>query len=194
LFDRGCEYAGDDRHRVATRTPEAWCPHPDYRSYCDGDKSIAACAGSLGAAAFLQKPLPRDALLAAINSAKKREYMHTPDDFDPAGVVVDWLDACRAGHLDALLNLYEERATLRCDCDDVDLAGLNSLATYWKSKLESKAASAFTLDDMILTGDQIQVECQGCKGRPVRIEFRFSPLGKILHTRFGPLGLKRAAG
>ena len=125
--------------------------------------------------------------MAAINSAKKRQYMHTPDDFDHSGVVIDWLDACRSGQLDALLNLYEERATLRCDCDGVDLAGRNSLAIYWKSKLESKAASAFTLDDMILTGDEIQVECQGCKGKLVRIHFRFSPLGKILHTRFGPL-------
>jgi DNA-binding response OmpR family regulator len=161
------------------------------------DKSIAASAASLEAAAFLVKPVPRDALMAAINSVQKRQYMHTPDDFDHSGVVVDWLDACRCGRLDAVLNLYEERATLRCDCDGIDLAGRNSLGIYWKSKLESKAASAFTLDDMILTGDEIQVDCQGCKGKPVRIHFRFSPLGKILHTRFGPLlslSLKRRAG
>ena len=151
------------------------------------DKSIAASAGSLGAAAFFLKPVPRDALMAAIHSAKKRQYMHTPDDFDHSGVVIDWLDACCSGQLDALLNLCEERATLRCDCDGVDLAGRNSLAIYWKSKLESKAASAFTLDDMILTGDEIQVECQSCKGKLVRIQFRFSPSGKILHTWFGPL-------
>ena len=151
------------------------------------DKSIAAGAGSLGAAAFFLKPVRRDALMAAINSAKKQQYMHTPDDFDHSAVVIDWLDACRSGQLDALLNLYEEQGTLRCDCDGLDLAGRKSLAIYWKSKLESKAASAFTLDDMILTGDEIQVECQSCKGKPVRIHFRFSPLGKILHTRFGPL-------
>ena len=150
------------------------------------DKSIAASAASLGAAAFFVKPVPRDALMAAINSAKKRHYMHTRDELDRSGVVVDWLDACRSGQLNALLNLYEERATLRCDCDCIDLAGRNSLAIYWKSKLENKAASAFTLDDMILTGDGIQVDCQGCKGKLVRIHLRFSPLGKILHTRFGP--------
>jgi hypothetical protein len=99
--------------------------------------------------------VPRDALLAAINSAKKRQYMRTPDDFDHSAVVVDWLDACRYGQLDALLNLYEERATLRCDCDGIDLAGRNSLAMYWKSKLESKVAYAFTRHDTILTGDEI---------------------------------------
>ena len=76
------------------------------------DKSIAASAASLGAVAFFLKPVPRDALMAAINSAKKRHYTHTRAD--RSGVVVDWLDACRSGQLNALLNLYEERATLIC--------------------------------------------------------------------------------
>jgi FixJ family two-component response regulator len=151
------------------------------------DKSIAASATSLGAVAFFLKPVPLDALMAAINSAKKQHYMHTRDDFDRSGVVVDWLDACRSGQLNALLKLYEERATLICDCDGIDLAGRNSIAIYWKSKLENKAVSAFTLGGMILTADEIQVDCQGCKGKPVRIHLRFSPLGKILHTKFGPL-------
>ena len=125
--------------------------------------------------------------MAAINSAKKRRYMHMRNDFDRSGVVVDWLDACRSGQLNALLNLYEERATLICDCDGINLAGRNSIAIYWKSKLENKVASAFTLDDMSQTGKEIQVDCQSCKGKPVRIHFRFSPLGKILLTRFRPL-------
>jgi FixJ family two-component response regulator len=37
-------------------------------------KGIAASAASLGAVAFFLKPVPRDALIAAINSAKKRQY------------------------------------------------------------------------------------------------------------------------
>ena len=113
--------------------------------------------------------------------------MQTRDEFDYSGVVVDWLDACRAGQLDALLNLYGERATLICDCDGINLVDRGSIAIYWKSKLENKAASAFTLDDMSQTGEEIQVDCQSCKGKPVRIHFRFSPLGKILLTRFRPL-------
>ena len=78
------------------------------------DKSIATSAASLGAVAFFLKPVPRDALMAAINSAKKRHYMHTRDELDRSSVVVDWLGACRSGQLNALLNLYEERATLIC--------------------------------------------------------------------------------
>src|SRR6516162_8546344 len=51
------------------------------------DKSIAASAASLGAAAFFIKPVPRDALMAAINLAKKRHHIHTRDDFDRSAVV-----------------------------------------------------------------------------------------------------------
>src|SRR5262245_44512500 len=118
--------------------------------------------------------------MAAINSAKERRCNHTLDDFDKSGLVIAWLDACRSGQLSTLLNLYEERATLRCDCEGVDLAGRNSLTIYWKSKLQSKAASAFSFDDVIQIGDETQVRCQSCKGKPVRVHFLFSPSGKIL--------------
>ena len=135
--------------------------------------------------------------MVAINSAKKRHHIHTRDDFDRSAVVVRWLDAWRSVQLDALFNLYEERATLISDCDGVRLAGRNSIAEYLKSKLESKVASAFTLDGMTLTGDEFQVDYQGCKGIPARIHFRFSALGKILHTKCGLLprsDLIRAVG
>src|SRR6516225_8340972 len=45
------------------------------------DKGIAASAASLGAVAFFLKPVPRDALMTAINSAKKRRYQHTRNEF-----------------------------------------------------------------------------------------------------------------
>jgi hypothetical protein len=99
-------------------------------------------------------------------------------EFDPLAVVVDWLDACRWGELDALLNLYDERATLECDCERVSLTGRKAIAAYWAPKLESKLATAFTLDDMTLTGDGVQVDYQSYEGKPVRIYFRFDPSGK----------------
>ncbi|WP_043161230.1 nuclear transport factor 2 family protein [Bradyrhizobium sp. Ai1a-2] len=109
------------------------------------------------------------------------------DNFDPLGVVVDWLDACRSGQLDTLLDLYDEQATLVCDCEHVSLTGRLSIASYWKSKLESKSASAFALDDIALIGDAVQVDYQSDGGKPIRIRFRFSPLGKILQTSCEPL-------
>lgn len=153
------------------------------------DKGIAASAGSLGAAAFFLKPVQHDALMAAINLATTEQRTQRPDNCNRSGVAIDWLDACRSGKLDVLLNLYDEQATLKCDCDGVNLAGRNSLATYWNSKLEGMAAAAFALRGMILTGDEIQVECKSCKGKPIHIHLRFSRLGKILHTRFAPLPL-----
>jgi hypothetical protein len=110
------------------------------------------------------------------------------DEFDPLAIAVDWLDACRTGELSALLDLYDEQATLECDCERVILGGRESIAAYWVApKIESKLVSAVTLDDITLTGDGVQVDYQKYEGNPVRIQFRFSPSGKILHTSCGPL-------
>ena len=72
-------------------------------------------------------------------------------DFDPLAVVTDWLDACRWGELDALLNLYDERATLECDCEHVSLMTRRKwIAAYWTPKIESKVVLAFSLNNMAL--------------------------------------------
>jgi hypothetical protein len=85
------------------------------------------------------------------------------DDFDPLAVVVDWLDACRWGELDGLLNLYDERATLECNCERVSLTGRKWIAAYWAPKLESKAVLAFSLNDMSLTADGVRVDYKATK-------------------------------
>ena len=63
---------------------------------------------------------------------------NSPDKFDPLAVVVDWLDACRLGELDTLLDLYDEQATLECDCELVSLTGRKAIAAYWAPKLERR--------------------------------------------------------
>ncbi len=150
------------------------------------DKRIASSAASLGAAAFFLKPVPRDPLMAAIASANKHHETDTRSDYR-SSVIVHWLEACRAGQLKALLDLYEERATLMCDCDRINLIGRNSIAIYLESKLENRATSAFTRAGMTVAGDEILLDCQDCKGKPVHVRFRLSPSGKICHTRFAPL-------
>jgi ketosteroid isomerase-like protein len=60
------------------------------------------------------------------------------DSFDPLAVVVDWLDACRLAKLDDLLDLYDERATLECNCEQVSLTGREAIAAYWAPKLERR--------------------------------------------------------
>jgi hypothetical protein len=102
-------------------------------------------------------------------------------------------DACRSGELSALLDLYDERATLECDCEGITLTGRQSLSAYWAPKLESKLAHAFTLDDMTLTGAGVQLDYQSYEGNPLRIHFRFNASGKILHSSCGPLGRRSIA-
>ena len=38
----------------------------------------------------------------------------TRRNFDPIGIVVDWLDACRARHLSTLIDLYDDAAIIDC--------------------------------------------------------------------------------
>ena len=108
------------------------------------------------------------------------------DEFDPLAVVGDWLDACRWGEIDALLSLYDERATMECDCEHVSLSGRKWIAAYWAPKLESKRVLAFSLNGMALTAHGVQLDYRSYEGKPVRIDFRFGPSGKILHTSCGP--------
>ena len=89
-------------------------------------------------------------------------------EFDPIAVVGNWVDACRWGELNALLNMYDERATLECHCERFSLP--------------------FSLNDVALTADGVRLDYQSEEGKPVRMHLRFGPSGNILHTRCGPLG------
>ena len=44
--------------------------------------------------------------------------------FDPMGLVIDWLDACKERRLSSLIDLYDESATLDCCCEGKTLRGL----------------------------------------------------------------------
>ncbi|MBR1245721.1 hypothetical protein JQ609_02125 [Bradyrhizobium sp. AUGA SZCCT0169] len=116
-----------------------------------------------------------------------------PDDFDPLAVVIDWLDACRSRDLNALLDLYEERAILECDCEGVRLTGREPLSAYWSGKLQNQLPTAFTLDDLTVTEDGIWVDYRNNKASLVRAHFRFSPSGKIERTHCGPLERRLSA-
>ena len=92
-------------------------------------------------------------------------------EFDPLVFVAHWLDACRWGKHDALLDLYDERATLECHCEPKP----------------EKLVLALSLYGMALTADGVQADYESYEGNKVRMHFRFSPSGKILHTSCGPL-------
>ncbi|MBR1157409.1 nuclear transport factor 2 family protein [Bradyrhizobium sp. JYMT SZCCT0428] len=117
----------------------------------------------------------------------------TRDEFDPLGIVVDWLDTCRLGDLSALVDMYDERAALECDCDGVTLIGRQSIAAYWAPKLALALATAFSMGEISLTAHGVCLDYRNYEGDPVRLLFCFTPSGKILHTECGPLGQRRCA-
>jgi ketosteroid isomerase-like protein len=115
------------------------------------------------------------------------------DDFDPLAVIVDWLDACRAGDLGDVLSFYDEEATFECRCESVSLTGRASLAAYWIAKLRTEHPAAFTLDDLTVTADGVWVDYQNNKGNPVRAHFRFNAVGRIEYANCGPVPQRMSA-
>ena len=109
------------------------------------------------------------------------------DDFDQVAVVVDWLDACRNRDLAALLELYSEDATFECGCGEVKLhEGRTELESYWRSRLDALAPTAFGLEEIMPTAESVALDYLSYEGKPVRIAFTFTSDGKIRHTACAP--------
>jgi hypothetical protein len=108
------------------------------------------------------------------------------DGFDPVAAVVDWLDACRARNLDALLDLYADDATLECKCEGKILKGLAEVADYWRPKLAVFSPTAFGLDEVSVENGDVALDYRSYEGKPVRIIFRFNHTGKIRQSLCAP--------
>lgn len=102
-------------------------------------------------------------------------------DFDPIGVVVDWLDACRARHLSALIDLYDDEAIVDC-CQGGTFRGPLGVERYWRPKLAHTAAGAFEVDALFPDADRICLDYRDFDGTAVRTYFAFTEAGKIRHT------------
>ena len=109
------------------------------------------------------------------------------DDFDRIALVVDWLDACRNRDLAMLLDLYADNARLECQCGEAKVSeGRAGLESYWKPRLDTLAASAFGLEEIMPTTDGVVLDYASFEGEPVRMAFSFSPEGKIRRTSCRP--------
>jgi len=108
-------------------------------------------------------------------------------DFDQIAIVVDWLDACRARDLEALLDLYAQDASLECVCHDRKIVqGRADLASYWRPRLGDFSPTALGLDEITPDAEGVVVDYISFEGKPVRIFFAFDGDGKILQTRCTP--------
>jgi ketosteroid isomerase-like protein len=108
------------------------------------------------------------------------------DSFDTMAIAVDWLDAYRAGDLNALLNLYDDEACLECGCGGrTILVGKAGLKEYWAERLVRQAA--LELEDLQPDGDGVALAYNTSEGL-VRAVFSFNETGKIARCRCGPPG------
>ena len=106
--------------------------------------------------------------------------------FDPIGVVIDWLDACRERRLEDLLALYADQATLDC-CSGERFIGQPGLLRYWTAKLRGAAAVAFILDEVRPEQDCVRLDYRDDDGAAVSTKFWFDAEGGIARTLCVPL-------
>jgi hypothetical protein len=103
--------------------------------------------------------------------------------FDALAVAVDWLDAYRAARLEAMLDLYDDDASIECGCGgEKILIGKAALKEYWIKRFAEK--SALELDDIQPAGDGVALAYQSSEGL-VRVMFSFNTAGKIARTHCG---------
>jgi ketosteroid isomerase-like protein len=134
------------------------------------------------------RPIPSSNPAAAVRSPQMDSVALVPEDFDQIAIVVDWLDACRRRDLKALVDLYDEAATLECRCDGADLyTGRLAVENYWRSRLDTLVPTAFGLEEIQPTADGVALDYLNHEGNPVRIVFVFAADGRILQTHCVPV-------
>jgi SnoaL-like domain len=122
-------------------------------------------------------------------SSQETGAVNLSEDFDQIAIVVDWLDACRKRDLDALLELYDEGASVECCCSGTELhRGLAALAAYWRPQFEALVPTAFGLEEIAPTAEGVALDYLNFEGKPVRLLFTFTPEGKIWQTSCVPPG------
>ena len=107
------------------------------------------------------------------------------DGFDAMAVAVDWLDACRAAKVDALLDLYDDEASVECACGGQKIiVGRAALRQYWARRLAEQ--SSIELDDIAPTSDGVALAYESSSEGLVRVVFSFNAAGKIARAHCGP--------
>jgi hypothetical protein len=111
--------------------------------------------------------------------------------FDPIGIVIDWLDACRERRLEDLLALYADQATLDC-CSGERFIERSGLLRYWPGKLRGATEAAFELDEVLPEQECVRLDYRDYDGSTVSTKFWFDAQGGITRTLCVPLGRKSA--
>ena len=107
--------------------------------------------------------------------------------FDPMAAAVDWLDAYRAGDIEAILEMYADDAVVHCGCGGMKtIAGRDGLRAYWVDRLKTYPASG--LDNLLPTSDGAVISYGvGARG-VVSATLAFDASGRIAELTCGPSG------
>lgn len=104
------------------------------------------------------------------------------DGFDPIGVVIGWIDACKQQRLDALLDLYDDAGTVEC-YEGGSFEGRSAMKWYWSQKLANAATDAFEIDALVPESDGgVSLYYRDYDGQHARTYFQFTEAGKIRLT------------
>ena len=98
-----------------------------------------------------------------------------------------WLQACKAGDLQALMALYGEEATRECACTGSAVyAGFAAILEYWVPKLRSTAPRRFRLTNAQVENGRVVVDYLSYEAKPVRMYLSLDELGKIIQSQMRP--------
>jgi ketosteroid isomerase-like protein len=104
--------------------------------------------------------------------------------FDPMAAAVDWLDAYRAGDVEAILDMCADDAVLYCECgSSKTLTGREALRAYWVDRL--KRHPAFELEDLRLSRTEPVISYFTSDG-VVKAVLTFNAAGQIRELSCGP--------
>jgi hypothetical protein len=104
--------------------------------------------------------------------------------FDPMAAAVDWLDAYRAGDIEALLCMYADDAEVHCGCGGIkSIAGKDALRAYWVIRLREYPAS--NLDNLEPSEGGTVISYVTGRGL-VKAILAFDTAGQIIEVKCGP--------
>jgi hypothetical protein len=100
--------------------------------------------------------------------------------FDPMATAIDWLDAYRAGDIDAILAMSSDAAVVECGCSNRTIIGKEGLRAYWEQSLRDYPASE--LDDLQPSGSEVMISYVA-RDSVVGATLAFDPEGRIARLR-----------
>jgi hypothetical protein len=104
--------------------------------------------------------------------------------FDPMAFAVDWLDAYRAGDIEAILEMYADDAVLQCGCGGMKtITGAEGLRAYWVARLRDYPAS--NLDNLQPSEDGTMISYVTRNG-VISAMLSFDGAGRISSFTCGP--------